>query len=165
MGREQIYYKLQKELEKDVLEESQVVYILSKIRKLLEIYKIQGKYKFLNFYCNWAFHSKIDRTEKVSKILIDFINGNQRERFLTFKEFISELKTFLEEFELPTKIIEIEKNYYHFLNILLDIYSETPLSVYSEKKKIIIRKPDEEIKNSPFSIAFEIHELSDSLTF
>jgi len=50
MAREQIIDKLNTELLKGIKNEPQVVYILSRIRKLLEIREEKDKYKLLNFY-------------------------------------------------------------------------------------------------------------------
>ena len=54
MAREEILEKLQKELNREIRDECQVIYILSRIRKILEISDERSKYKMLNFYCNWA---------------------------------------------------------------------------------------------------------------
>lgn len=142
MGQEEILRKLSDVLTGDIKNEYQVVYILSRIRKYLELKNKKSKYKYLNFYCNWALHTKLDRTEPVADVLRDFINHKDSGSFLKFEPLIKELKTFLNEYGLPDRIIEEPENCQRFLNILVDIYSDTPLEVYPEEKRIItITKP------------------------
>jgi len=158
MGQIEILKKLNIELEKDIYDECQVIFILSRIRKYLEMQNLKNKFKYLNFYCNWALHSKIDRTERIADVLREFIKGKDREKFLTFTHLKKDLEIFLNAFSLSTKIIYDNDNYLRFINLLVDIYSETPLEVYPEEKRvIIIRKPHDKIMNSSFSISYEIH--------
>ncbi len=64
MAKEQILEKLAEKLKIVPTSESDVVYILSRIRKVLEINNYPETYSTLNFYCNLALHSKIDRLPK-----------------------------------------------------------------------------------------------------
>lgn len=65
--------KLSRELKKEMSEECRVVYILSRIRKVLELENSKNKYKVLNFYCNWSLHAKIDNTKPVREFIKSFI--------------------------------------------------------------------------------------------
>ncbi len=157
MGLPEILEKLQYEIQKNITEESQVVYILSRIRKYLEIKNLKGNYKYLNFYCNWALHSKIDRTEPVVEILRDFNNGTDEGKFLKFGYFYDDLKSFLDNEGLNSSTLLEKNNYLIFINLLLDILSDTPVEFYSDdKKEIIINKPKIPIKDSLFNIEFSI---------
>lgn len=54
--------KLSIELKKPINGEPQVIYILSRIRKLLDLnHKKDGAYRILRFYCNWALHTEIQK--------------------------------------------------------------------------------------------------------
>ena len=75
-----ILEKLQSHLLKDSFEESDVVYILSRIRKLIEINKMETgseEYGELNFFCNWALHVQVDRFVPLADLLMDLKNGNK----------------------------------------------------------------------------------------
>lgn len=156
MGQIKILEKLTKELEKDITEECQVVYILSRIRKSLEINNQQGKYKYLNFYCNWALHAKLDRTESFGHILRDFTKLNDdKARFITFEHLLSDLKTFFSNNNIPQNILD--KNWINFRNLLVDIYSDTPLVFYPEgRKQLTIHKPEKTPIEGEFAVAFKI---------
>jgi hypothetical protein len=125
--RLQILSKLEDELKKEIKSESQVVYILSKIRKILEWENAKGKYKTLNFYCNWVLHNKIDRTEPVGKILKDFIiNKEERYKFIFHQEFEKEFGRFLEDYGLP---VLNSNQFKKFKNELNKAVSETPVEI------------------------------------
>lgn len=138
MGEKEITDKLQKELEKEITEESQVVYILSRIRKKLETNKLKSRYRFLNFFCNWALHARIDRTEPVADILREFIDGKNFD-FIRFKHLAVDLSQFIEQFNLSSKILE-PTNFRNFTNILAEICADTPVEVYPQEKRIITIK-------------------------
>lgn len=125
--RFQILDKLVVELGKEIKSELQVVFILSKIRKLLEWENAKGKYKTLNFYCNWVLHNKIDRSEPVAKILRDFVvNKPDRYKFIFHEEFKKEFRKFLKDYNLPLlSPIQMEK----FTNELNKAVSETPVEI------------------------------------
>ena len=74
MGQPEIFSKLAQALDEDITTEAQVVYILSRLRKYLEITGQKKTYKDLNFYCNWALHSKLERTEPVAEALLDYLH-------------------------------------------------------------------------------------------
>jgi hypothetical protein len=157
MGLSKIEEKLNRALQEDITSEYQVIFILSRIRKCLEIKEEKRKYKFLNFYCNWALHAKIDRTEPVADVLRDFLNKKDDEKFLSFDYLNLDLDKFLKTNKFSTRILDDTENYLRFINILVDIYVDTPIEFYPEEKKtIIIRKPPSAIKNMPFSIHYEI---------
>lgn len=137
MGQEEILRKLSNVLKEDIQNECQVVFILSRIRKYLELKEIKREYKFLNFYCNWALHSKINRTESVSEVLNNFIKSTDGGNFLNFDYLVDDLKKFIDKYCLPDKIIKDNENYKRFVNLLFGIYSDTPLEVPSGEKQII----------------------------
>ncbi len=61
--RADIHEKLRSEVESGVSRESQVVYILANIRKILELNGNPEEFTHLKFYCNWALHSKLSGSE------------------------------------------------------------------------------------------------------
>ncbi|OGH27509.1 MAG: hypothetical protein A3C27_02395 [Candidatus Levybacteria bacterium RIFCSPHIGHO2_02_FULL_39_36] len=130
--------KLSEELTKEFKYESQIVYILSRVRKLLEIEGKKRKYRVLNFYCNWSLHSKIERTDPVGRILKEFIERvGERHNFIFHTEFISELNQFLNEHELPSLgRNKIDK----FIALLTETISDTPLEVVLGTKYTIVLK-------------------------
>lgn len=141
MTRCDILDKLGKEFKKNIKEEAQVVYILSRIRKIIEIENSYKRYPVLAFYCNWALHSKIDKMhcEEVNNVLKEFIL-NQEERYKLFfhLNFFEDMKLFLKEHGL--EFID-EKQIGNFRLILEDIISDTPVVVtIGEKYKVVFKK-------------------------
>jgi hypothetical protein len=59
----QIIQKMQAEIQKGIKSEAQVVYLLSAIRKIIETDNLRDDYPYLNFHCNWALHTKLDRKD------------------------------------------------------------------------------------------------------
>lgn len=126
--------KLQNVLNKDGLEEIDVVYILSRIRKLLEIDKNRTDFKILNFYCNWALHSQIDDTDSISKILEEPGKAVFSLMHL-YPDFDKEFKEFLSQHNLTTKIFSNKLTHTKFHHLLSEIYSDTPIIIKTTRKK------------------------------
>lgn len=142
MGREQIIEKLREHLSKVDPTECQIVYVLSRVRKILELEKQQKKYKYLNFYCNWAFHSRIDRTAVVEEALKDLLIGDDVHGVIEFKLFYSDFTAFLSEKSLPKLWVESSSSIVALTKGLISIYSDTPLIFYPTKPlKFIISAP------------------------
>ena len=112
-------------------DESEVVYLMAEIRKILDFKR--GSYKILRFYCNWVLHNKLDESSKdLSKKFesnIDFTKSEKeiaREMnskhadFLKLNDFKNELKDFFENYNLPLDLIN-QKNWVVFIKLLLNI--------------------------------------------
>ncbi len=158
--------KLKLELSKPITEESQVVYILSRMRKILEIDedKNQGKYTKLKFYCDWALHAKIDRTKAFQEEFEKFIQGdlNAGASVITYQVFETEFLAFLNQYEISANIYRTLPNNLAFKEFLAKIYSETPIIVTFTKKFKI--KTNEGIftvseKGAKMEIGFNITSL------
>ena len=159
MAREEILEKLQKELNREIRDECQVIYILSRIRKILEISDERSKYKMLNFYCNWALHAKIDRTEPVGNEFRTFLSNPKDENFVYLKYLHTELVEFFTNYKLEAKNFFEKANYLRFMNLIVDICADTPVEVYSEEKSIIkMSRPEhgKSHKNSVFEVEYTI---------
>lgn len=132
--------KLKIELEKEIKDEAQVIYILSRIRKILEIggKSQKKKHSILKFYCDWALHAEIHDTEPISE-LFEGVLANDNDamiNFMMFDPFFSALEKFLIEQDLPKQICQNDTYKFPFTRILSAVYSDTPLI----RKEIKIRK-------------------------
>lgn len=157
MAQPEIQEKLVKALTEDIHSEAQVVYILSRIRKYLEILGHTKDFRVLRFYCNWALHTKIERTEAVTTGLREFIAGKDEGKFINFDYFLTDLRKFLVDFAFPTKLLDDKTNFIRFMNLLVAVYSDTPLIVPAEESRTItIAKPEGYLENYPFEIGFRI---------
>jgi len=136
--------KLQKIFLKESFEEEDVVYILSRIRKIIEIDKNGTSYKKLKFYCDWALHAQIDNTNPIDdEMMNDYDSLLLSVDFLSFTTFDNELARFLEEHKLETNIYKDRESLYKFHKILVEIYSDTPLIVRYIKRRKLTIKPNE----------------------
>ena len=130
MGRPQVFGKLIEKLETSPLTESDIVYILSRVRKLIEIDYLKSKKKkwtILWFYCGFALHVMMDKniTEPIYKNLKGIENGSDYSG-IGFENFHKEFKLFLEENKLPQSIY-INNRVQEFNNLLFSIYSDVPI--------------------------------------
>ena len=103
--KEQILQKLSKKFQHAPVSEEDTVYILSRIRIILEMENYPEEYKFLKFYCDFGLHPKITR---VPKAVFDKLQGIQKDddlsadySMLFHKDFHKELKDFLINHSLP----------------------------------------------------------------
>ena len=131
MGRIQIYDKLNNKLAQNSLSEADVVYILSRVRKILEIDKEKDSYSILNFYCNLALHAHINRIPKsVSNMLIKIKdNIDYSNSIIGFEDFHRDFIKFLNRKELSDLIYTSEFGVKNFNKLLLAIYSDTPIDL------------------------------------
>jgi hypothetical protein len=125
--------KLSLELSKPISEESQVVYVLSRIRKILEIDQSSngGKYSKLKFYCDWALHTKIDKNRAFQEEFVKFIKGDMSAGapILTFEVFQTEFLDFLAQYGISSEVYKIPENNISFRKLLAKIYADTPIIV------------------------------------
>jgi hypothetical protein len=150
MGKTQILDKLSRKLEIPPSSESDAVYILSRVRKILEIDKKRNDKGVLNFYCNLALHSRIDNVPKqvlgsLTRIKdgVDYSNS-----IIGFEDFHKEFKKFLNENKLPESIYTEIHGVKKFNELLLNIYSDTPI-ILNNKFQVILNE-DNVIHISPY---------------
>lgn len=138
----EIKVKLGIELNQPIQTELQVIYILSRIRKILEIDKKEKEYKKLKFYCDWALHSQIDNTDAIKDVLGTVIDRPEdASDFFNYRPLDQDLKKFLTDYNLPSTIYNTNETERIFKEILTRIYSDTPLIVKQVKKtKITINE-------------------------
>lgn len=165
MGKPDIIEKIRKEFIKadGISEECQVVYVLSRIRKVLDK-DGSKKYKHLRFYCNWALHTEIDRTEKVQEMLLEFITEKNKSRFLNFAPLLIDLKEFSREYRLSEAASWLADpiNVSKFQELLVAIYSDTPVKVSCGLGyEITISDPKQEDPESPLYIAWKTEPYGD----
>ena len=125
--RSEVISKLKALLEKNIKNEPQIVYALTRIGKVLELEKSKRSYPVLNFYRNWSVHSEICQTEPVADILSEFIKKREnRYRLSLHEQFRSELNAFLEKHDLP----RLNKNRLNnFIFYLGKVISDTPIKI------------------------------------
>jgi hypothetical protein len=130
MGKPQILEKLSQKLKSVPESEESVVYILSRIRKILEIDDHPEKYQILNFYCNLALHSKIDHPPKiVQEKLARIADGTDYgQSMIGFGDLRDQFLKFFIEHNLPNFYERsTPKERKHLYQLLLNIYDETPI--------------------------------------
>ena len=143
-----ILEKLKRELEKDVVDECQVVFVLSRIRKYLERCEQKSYHEALKFYCDWVLHTRIHNTKRVENILLGNNLTSDSKRFDNFEHFASTLDAFLQDNGISNKWIYIKGDSWEKLKcILFDIYSDTPLFISSTdlEEELTINKSGSDI--------------------
>jgi len=142
--KDHILEKIARELSLDNPDECRFVYVLSRIRKYLEVANAQEKYKYMNFYCNWALHTRIDKTKAMDEVLHDFMRKDDPHGFTQGAPFFKDFEAFLEEHSLP-RIWVSPSNKMELIRLMLEIYSDTPIYFYPDppkKFKLTINKPN-----------------------
>lgn len=159
--RNDIRGKLQTELNKKIEGEPQVVYILSRARKILEIDKTEEEYKKLKFYCDWALHSTINNVGAVKDLLDGIVVADGKsgsDLTMQFSTFHEEFKRFLEANELSTTLYDSGKNTFLFNMFLSQIYADTPLIVDGKTKISWLGRSGE----MSYGGSFEVGPVSES---
>ncbi len=131
--KEDILSKLADILSREILSETETLYSLVQMRKLLErsATKRENEKKFptLLFYCDWAVHAKLERNS--AKKVLQYLGANWRseesKNFIGFGSFREELRTFLKDFNLPTYVVSNGDCWFEFRHNLIQILIDTPL--------------------------------------
>ena len=117
MSEEAIVGKLRTELQRKIVSECQVVYILVEIRKLLVLHNQAKAFSILNLYCNWAVHISLD-LDAAQNLIIELnrsysrLNTGEKAEhgfkglwsYLGFDHFRKQFRAFLSFHHLPTTI-------------------------------------------------------------
>ena len=145
MAREAIRDKLLPKLTQVIRNESQVLYIMSRLRKLLEHSNTQQDFPLVNFYCNWVLHTKLDLSnaaDDIVRVLDDLhknLNMGTKESLakadlLSFSSLRLQLKECLANFALPATICDSNVRFKGFVRNLGELIQDTPL--YIQRKKV-----------------------------
>jgi hypothetical protein len=144
MGRHSIVYKLDQELHNfPIRRESQVVYLLAEIRKLIEHERETDPecYDILELFCNWALHISISRKSNADRIrlflrsfdmrdgmeVVDHLNSAFYNEIMHLEAFRRELEKFLHDHQLPCDIVHCYKTWSGLIYLYTSVVAEVPL--------------------------------------
>ena len=137
MSKDDIYSKLNSAMESLDFSEANVVYILSRVRKLIELTGEQDEYSVLNFYCNFALHVEIDRPpQSIVEMLTAIKEGTDYGGIIGFEDFHADFQRFLEEKGLSNAIYADDRNVQNLRFALTSIYSDTPIFIKTTGDKV-----------------------------
>jgi hypothetical protein len=146
MGQPDILNKLRNKLSSIPNSEEDVIFILSKIRKVLDLdnYDLESKYGILRFYCNLAFHIHIDNVPKSLRDEIIKVHENQSldHPFFGFNDFHIQMQQFISEYRMPNFYERSDFKGQKFTEILNSVYSDTPVTVNAIKKYQVVVNQD-----------------------
>ena len=134
MGKPDLLTKLSNKLGTVPTSEEDIIYILSRVRKILELENHPSEYAVLNFYCNLALHAKIDQripkeiSEGIIKSHTDF-KLQHPHPFLGYPHFHKQLAKFSSGHKLPDFYKLNNFKMTRFIELLNSIYSDTPVIV------------------------------------
>jgi hypothetical protein len=148
-----IIRKLGREIDKGITTEVQVVYLMVALRKLLEQKDAEQQYQYLKFHCDWALHSKLDRSA-AQRVLKHFDAANvhfrsgaevqalsrEFDRVSKMEHFRQELYQFLEANGLPSLDANRSDGWTHFLHLYAQVIEDCPLVMTSENINSSISK-------------------------
>ncbi|MFZ3020173.1 MAG: hypothetical protein WA051_01480 [Minisyncoccia bacterium] len=167
--KEELISKLRVALTEPIEKESQVVYILTEVRKLLDRTlgeKKLEKYPVLNFYCNWALHIEIGGTaaidpilDRIEQLLADPDLSNPRNipevmySFLNLDLLSTEIGNLLSEHGIENPLV---KHVYRskFRDLLVGILRDCPLKPKNRKLTEFCFKDSDE-NNVTYLIQFK----------
>lgn len=124
--------------------EGDAAYLITEVRKILEMTAGQADFPYLNFFCNWALHTSIDRSDIPVEILRRLSNliiyGRQNvqewirplER-ATFGEFRKELTSFLRKHALPHGLVRGNREWKQFLEAFIPLIVDSPIELNQRK--------------------------------
>lgn len=149
MGREAIIEKLNNELRREIKNECQVVYILSRVRKILDHERAVNK--ILRFYCNWVLHIDLKHKETtlfISKMFDSCIDFSKNEKeiarkmkscqsdFFKLNDLKEVFRQFFEDHNLPLFLVNKKRHWINFIKLFLEIIEECPVICIKSSKKI-----------------------------
>lgn len=142
--KDDILDKLRDVLTSGIVTEAQVLFVLVKTRKLLEMREKGPNYHALKFFCDWALHSRLDKDgaqniiRQFDKVIVPWIAHDmdqfatlmkEIEDLLTAERFRQELQHFLGVHGLPTRLTNDSSVWQTFLRIYISSVQDTPLEI------------------------------------
>jgi|SRR5271157_1476426 len=143
MAHAHIIQKLRDELARPIKRQSQVLYLMAEIRKVIEHEQEHDEHAFevLEFFCNWVLHITISRRQSADKIRLflkafDMREGMQLSEWYATEFFQSimhlevlrrELERFLFEHGLPCAIVQCYRVWSSFIYLYTAVVAEVPL--------------------------------------
>ncbi len=168
--------ELKKILSQDGLSKSDIINLMSQVRNIIEEKNYQEKYKHLNLYCNWCFHTKISGSivcfrmiKKLTEIMVehDAIKNDVIHEVtdvlsvpILRKEFIS----LFNEFNIPDLIFKNREIWKDVFGIIASILLERPLS-FPEYKVVKDKPKIKQIYDETKQIAFGTNLFVTSFSF
>lgn len=140
-----IVEKLNRHIQKGIVSEADVVYLLVETRKLLEhTQKMIMDYPVLAFYTNWTVHTRLSRAHPGRKEMLDHINkaafvnmhfdkkgssihvSLQMSKALSFYPLRKEMDIFFRNNDIRTDLVN-NTLWNRFILLLIEILIDTPL--------------------------------------
>ena len=167
--------KIKKTLGKSSMEESDIVYLTVKIRKLLYKLNLNSEYKTLKSYCDWALHDRISKNKTCQEILGEVEKQYKKAktgnnfpdlalgiRFYELEEFKAELNLFLNRFEVQHNLLD-EKTWINFRRLFVENLTDCPIE--PSRKNKLIEKFVFKTPSTDNSISFEVKFSDNPTTF
>ncbi len=145
-----ITQKLSAEIESGIVKETQVVYILASVRKILEQLEETEEFGRLKFYCDWALHSRLSGppAQEVVRIL-ELIykcmvaggrapDHSEAMRLIKFDLLKEELSTFLRKFGLKD-LTQSTNAWVVFIYLYSRVVDDCPLVIPSQVPSDIVK--------------------------
>lgn len=127
-----IVAKIRRELAQPIVSESQVVYLLVEIRKVIDCEPNPQQWKALKLYCDWTVHAELTFENRIRPFLQKietFVEGlwdpasagispsvhKAIKEIVYLDEFRKELLSFLKQHHLPQDVASDERNWRIFL--------------------------------------------------
>lgn len=141
-----ILKKLEALLNKGIAAETEVVYLMSGTRKLLEQQQAKKQYKYLTFHCDWTLHSKLEGPAAQGILSVfDAANPhlkagveldqlpselrNEIDNISQMKYFKKELTAFLQANGLPSINAVRADGWIHFVHLYAKVVEDCPLVI------------------------------------
>jgi hypothetical protein len=183
--KNEIVGKLRAHLSDPVETESQVVYLLCQVRKLLDMQPRDPKWLALRFHCSWALHIDLSMAGTTREFLTrvdDYVwnrlntpHRDEKEEiaweqrahemileFIDLPTFRTKLREVLNIHSLPTTVCDDNKLWFKFLAAYSGVVEDVPLTCSGKGMlkvvdKVTFRKGQAiDIANMPFWMAWEI---------
>lgn len=138
MGQKEILEKLKSKFASVPQDEEDIVFILSRVRKILDQdgHGLESKYGILRFYSNLALHTHIDKVPEALGKELKSVHDNQSpyHPLYGYNDLHSQLQAFMKEYQLPDFYENSGFIGDKFTALLNSVYSDTPITVHAVKK-------------------------------
>jgi hypothetical protein len=119
---DELIAKISRRLEAGIATEEDVIYLMVKIRKLLERKNLKAEYPVLLFYCDWSLHASMDRggAREMLRLVDGYLSGrrpravSELTRLLGLPILRSEMCRFLANFGVSDQVIRDEEAWLNF---------------------------------------------------
>ncbi|MBI2335775.1 MAG: hypothetical protein HYU97_03310 [Deltaproteobacteria bacterium] len=140
-------------LEKEAMSEAEYSYLLSLIRKQLEIINDTSSFDYVKLFCDWALHAEISKSSTGSFLVasintaLNAVKDSDTDQVIKkissslMTKFREQIRNFLVQTKMSPAIVDGYQSWIDFLRNILEIISHSPVILKAKHEADVASNP------------------------